>query len=115
MGLPSSTNKYIFNGDFVDRGSHGAEVMCVLLALLIARPDCVALNRGNHEDFSICSVYGFQLECYEKYDPLTFGLFVEVFQVSTATAQPTKAARQTDRQTDRQTGCACSQPAALPS
>eukprot|EP01039_Chlorochromonas_danica_P000938 gene938-1020_t len=79
-GLPTSNNKYIFNGDFVDRGPHGVEVMCVLLALFIARPDCVVLNRGNHEDFAICSVYGFQLECYEKYDPLTFGLFVEVFQ-----------------------------------
>lgn len=44
--------------------------------------DCVVLNRGNHEDFAICSVYGFQLECYEKYDAVTFSLFVEVFQVS---------------------------------
>lgn len=43
--------------------------------------DCVFLNRGNHEDFAICSVYGFQQECYEKYDPITFGLVVEVFQV----------------------------------
>lgn len=41
----------------------------------------MVLNRGNHEDFAICSVYGFQLECYEKYDALTFSLFVEVFQV----------------------------------
>lgn len=101
-GLPSSNNKYIFNGDFVDRGNYGVEVMCILLALFIARPgddksksnvmhvtsclrmyflDCVILNRGNHEDFAICSVYGFQVECYEKYDPQVFGLFVEIFQV----------------------------------
>jgi len=79
-GLPSTHNKYIFNGDFVDRGEWGVEVMCILLTLFIARPDCVVLNRGNHEDFAICSVYGFQLECYEKYDALTFSLFVEVFQ-----------------------------------
>jgi hypothetical protein len=30
--------KYIFNGDFVDRGNYGVEVMCVLLALHIALP-----------------------------------------------------------------------------
>eukprot|EP01031_Cornospumella_fuschlensis_P030596 gene30596-36970_t len=79
-GLPGKGHVYIFNGDFVDRGPCGVEVMCVLLALLLAVPDSVVLNRGNHEDFAICSVYGFQLEVYEKYDPLTFGLFVEVFQ-----------------------------------
>ena len=81
-GLPSPTNKYIFNGDFVDRGEWGVEVMCILLAMLVARPDSVFLNRGNHEDYAICSVYGFQVECYEKYDPMTFGMFVEIFQVS---------------------------------
>jgi hypothetical protein len=36
--LPSRTNKFIFNGDFVDRGSYGVEVMCALLALHIALP-----------------------------------------------------------------------------
>lgn len=81
-GLPSPTTKYIFNGDFVDRGEWGVEIMCILLAMLIARPNCVILNRGNHEDYAICSVYGFQVECYEKYDPMTFGMFVEIFQVS---------------------------------
>jgi hypothetical protein len=30
--------KYIFNGDFVDRGNYGVEVMCILLALHIALP-----------------------------------------------------------------------------
>jgi hypothetical protein len=39
------------------------------------------MNRGNHEDYAICVGYGFQLECIEKYDELTFGMFIEVFQV----------------------------------
>lgn len=42
--------------------------------------DHVILNRGNHEDFAICTVYGFQLECCEKYGDVIFGLFVEIFQ-----------------------------------
>lgn len=37
-GPPALENKYIFNGDFVDRGDWGIEVMCVLMALQIARP-----------------------------------------------------------------------------
>ena len=78
-GLPSPTNRYIFNGDFVDRGAYGVEVMCVLLALYLSNPGQVTLNRGNHEDFAICCAYGFQKECCEKYDDTTFGMFVEVF------------------------------------
>ena len=41
--------------------------------------DKVFLNRGNHEDFAICCTYGFQRECYTKYDDVTFGMFVEMF------------------------------------
>ena len=78
-GLPSATNKYIFNGDFVDRGVWGVEVMCILMALYLSCPNQVTLNRGNHEDFAICCAYGFQAECCAKYDEVTFGMFVEVF------------------------------------
>ena len=79
FGLPSTTNKIIFNGDFVDRGPCGVEVMCVMLALYIAAPWHVVLNRGNHEDYAVCFCYGFQSECIEKYDETTFGMFVELF------------------------------------
>lgn len=78
-GLPSKSNKYIFNGDFVDRGPNGVEVMCVMMALYLGNPGQVCMNRGNHEDFAICCVYGFQQECCTKYDEVTFGMFVEVF------------------------------------
>jgi len=54
--------------------------MCILMALLLAFPQSVALNRGNHEDFAICCVYGFQKECCDKYDYDTFGMFSELFQ-----------------------------------
>lgn len=79
-GLPSSDHMYIFNGDFVDRGAMGVEVTLLLLAFRAALPDRVFLNRGNHEDFAICCVYGFQRECCTKYDEITFGMFVELFQ-----------------------------------
>jgi diadenosine tetraphosphatase ApaH/serine/threonine PP2A family protein phosphatase len=79
-GLPSDTNKYVFNGDFVDRGKHGVEVVCILLALFVSDPANVVLNRGNHEDGPITRVYGFQDECVTKFDELTFGMFIEVFR-----------------------------------
>ncbi len=48
-GLPSSNNKYIFNGDFVDRGEFGIEVVCILLSMLVARPG------ANYSFLAICS------------------------------------------------------------
>jgi len=43
--------KYIFNGDFVDRGAWGPEVLLLAIYCLKIRcPDAVFLNRGNHED-----------------------------------------------------------------
>lgn len=79
-GLPGPDHKYIFNGDFVDRGSQSVEVVCILLALFAATPNHVVLNRGNHEDYAVCCVYGFQRECLDKYDEVIFGMFIEVFQ-----------------------------------
>lgn len=42
--------KYIFNGDFVDRGHWGPEVLLMLYVLKTKYPQAVFLNRGNHED-----------------------------------------------------------------
>jgi serine/threonine-protein phosphatase with EF-hand domain len=78
-GLPSKTNQYIFNGDFVDRGTSGVEVLVMLMCLYCAYPGCVSLNRGNHEDYAVCCVYGFQAECSIKYDDTYFGMFCELF------------------------------------
>jgi 3',5'-cyclic AMP phosphodiesterase CpdA len=41
---------FVFNGDFVDRGSKQALNFLFLLLLKINFPDRVFLNRGNHED-----------------------------------------------------------------
>jgi len=44
--LPSKKNFYIFNGDFVDRGPQGPEVLLILYLLKLYAPGCVFLNRG---------------------------------------------------------------------
>ena len=48
-GMPSPEAPYIFNGDFVDRGSWGLEIVIVLMSWLLADRGCVFLTRGNHE------------------------------------------------------------------
>ena len=54
-GWPDENSLYVFNGDFVDRGPCGVEVVLALYAWQLCLPDCVYLNRGNHEDMSINS------------------------------------------------------------
>ncbi|RLN64069.1 hypothetical protein BBP00_00003692 [Phytophthora kernoviae] len=66
-GAPSSKTWYVFNGDFVDRGSHGIEVMLLLLIFKLLYPDFVFLNRGNHEERMINEVFGFEDEIYTKF------------------------------------------------
>jgi len=61
-GSPHGPN-FVFNGDFVDRGRHDLEVVCLLFALKVAYPARVWLNRGNHEDASMNVDYGFQAAC----------------------------------------------------
>jgi len=66
-GPPSVSNPYLFNGDFVDRGEQSLEVVLILLGLAAANPCAVRLNRGNHEDMSLCRSYGFSDELRLKY------------------------------------------------
>jgi protein phosphatase len=54
---------YLFLGDFIDRGSHSLETICLLLALKVRYPDQVHLLRGNHEDKWINNGFGFSEEC----------------------------------------------------
>lgn len=61
-------DRYIaFLGDYTDRGHYGAEVMYIIMQLFLHNPDHVLIVRGNHEDLSIISAYGFKNELEEKF------------------------------------------------
>lgn len=78
-GLPSKTNPYLFNGDFVDRGSFSVEVICTLLAWKLALPNHFFLSRGNHESKNLNKMYGFEGEVRSKYDDNIYDCFCELF------------------------------------
>lgn len=79
-GLPSASNPYVFNGDFVDRGSWGMENVLLLYALKVKDPSSMHFNRGNHELIEANMIYGFAGECMAKYDETMFDLFSESFR-----------------------------------
>jgi serine/threonine-protein phosphatase 5 len=78
-GLPSPKNMYLWNGDFVDRGSFSVECITLLLAFKCLYPDSVYLSRGNHETNDMNHAYGFEGEVVAKHSELVFKYFAEVF------------------------------------
>jgi serine/threonine-protein phosphatase 5 len=78
-GLPSADNPYVFNGDFVDRGSFSVEVILTLLAFKALDPRCMHLTRGNHESKSMNVIYGFYGEVKAKLGPSAVEQFRELF------------------------------------
>jgi hypothetical protein len=62
-----SKYRFLFLGDFTDRGAYGVEVLYTLYRLKMANPSQVHFARGNHEDFNLAARYGFLDELRAKY------------------------------------------------
>ncbi|KAL5757476.1 hypothetical protein ACOSP7_020087 [Xanthoceras sorbifolium] len=66
-GFPSDHRYFVFNGNYINRGSWGLEVLLVLLALKVLMPHRVYLLRGSNETKECTLKYGFWAEVCTKF------------------------------------------------
>lgn len=63
VGGDPETNKYLFLGDYVDRGSFSIEVLILILSLKVCHPKSIMMLRGNHECRQLTGYFNFRTEC----------------------------------------------------
>jgi protein phosphatase len=72
--------RYLFLGDYIDRGPYGTEVLILLLALKCKFPEHIYLLRGNHECAALSRFYGFSDEIVGKYSETVYRATIVLFR-----------------------------------
>lgn len=66
FGTPERT-KYVFLGDYVDRGNYATEIVTILFYFYTQYPNNITILRGNHEFSDLNDKYGFRSEVLSIY------------------------------------------------
>ncbi|KAG5502032.1 hypothetical protein JKF63_04309 [Porcisia hertigi] len=79
IGGDPSQQKYIFLGDYVDRGCFGVEVILLLMCYKIRYPTTMIMLRGNHETRHLTAYFNFKREVLYKYSIGVYNAMMSAF------------------------------------
>lgn len=79
IGGDPAQQRYIFLGDYVDRGCFGMEVILLLMCYKIRFPTTMVMLRGNHESRHLTAYFNFKREVLYKYSIAVYNAMMSAF------------------------------------